>query len=325
MRRFLAFLTRLAFVLMIGLAATGAQDVTIGGSESSPQDIQTALSPRFRSAANAVLVDICVTAREGGFVPALTANDFLVLDNNRPQDVMFFSGEESLPLAVTLLIDRSGSMTGPKLEAAKAAALVFFDTLRPDDLVEVIAFNERAFRLFPLGPDHAAASRSFDGLSGQGLTGLWEAVLVGLRDLEHGQRDRPTRYRHALVILSDGDDTKSLVAFDDVLEDVRRSGVIVYAISFRTGERNRWLAPPRELSQLAFDSGGRAVAVGTAAALARVYDEVGTELRSLYQIGFVPADPGRDGQWRSISVRVPGKDVYVRARSGYYGPRLPPR
>jgi VWFA-related protein len=143
-------------------------------------------------------------------------------------------------------------------------------------------------------------------------------VIFGLRDLERVQRHGAIRYRHAMLILSDGDDEKSIVPFDYVLDDVRRSGVIVYAISFRTDKRNRWLAPPRELAQLAFDSGGKAVAVGTAADLARVYREVGAEIRSLYQIGFVPIDSSDDGQWRSISVRVPGRDVHVRARSGYY-------
>jgi len=331
MRQFLAFFTKPAFVLMIGLVATrpsataSAQDVVIGTGGSAPQGSHRPLPPRFSSDANAVLVDVCVTARDGGGVPALTAGDFLVLADNLPQDVIFFSGEERLPLAVALLIDRSSSMSGSKLEAAKAAALAFLDTLRPGDLVEVLAFNDRTIRLFPLGSDHAAARRSVSGLSGQGTTGLFEGVLVGLRDLEHGQRGRSTRYRPALVILSDGDDTKSLIAFEDVLEDVRRSGIVVYAVSFRTDERNRWLAPLREVSQLAFDSGGRAVAVGSAEDLAPVYRQIGAELRLLYRIGFVPTNPGPDGRWHSISIRVPGKDVRVLARSGYFAPRRVPR
>jgi len=294
----------LAVVLTAGLAA------------SRP----SAQSPRFNAAANAVVVDVYVSARDGGPVPVLAAEDFLLLDGNQPQDVVFFSAEERLPLAVALVIDRSGSMARSKIEAAKEAALVFFDILRPGDLVEVIAFNERPVRLYPLGPDHAAARRSFAGLSGDGLTGLYEAVLVGLRDLERGQRDRPIRYRNVLIILSDGHDTERLITFDHVLEDVRRSGVMVYAISFRTDEHNRLLAPPRELSQLAFDSGGRAMSVGTAAALMSVYREIGAELQSLYQLGFIPSDPDRDDRWRAISVRVPEKDVRVRARSGYYLP-----
>jgi VWFA-related protein len=306
MRRFPTLAARVLFVLLITLASGEAQD-------------------RFRTTANAVLVDVCVTAKDGRYVPALAAGDFLVLDNDQPQHVMFFAGEENLPLAVTLLIDRSGSMNGSKLDAAESAALDFVDTLRPHDLLEVIAFNDTPSRLFPLGSDHAVAKQSLSGLSGQGATRLWDAAILGLRDLERSQHHQKTRYRHAMLILSDGDDEKSVIPFDYLLDGVRRSDVIVYAISFRSDDDDRWLAPPRELAQLAFDSGGRAVAVGTADGLARVYQELGAEIRSLYRIGFMPMEATDDGQWRAISVRVPGRDVHVRARSGYYSPRRAPQ
>lgn len=146
-------------------------------------------------------------------------------------------------------------------------------------------------------------------------------MLVGLRDLERAQHAGLTDHHNALVILSDGEDTSSLVSFDHVLEDVRRSGMMIHAISRRTDERQRWLAPPCALSRLAYDSGGRAVAVQTVADLASIYQEIGLELQHLYRLGFEPAPSIRDGRWRSISVRVPGKDVRVRARSGCYAPR----
>jgi Ca-activated chloride channel family protein len=318
MRRLPLLLAKAVFVSVVALTSADAQDAGAGHSSVSPRDDASHSSSRFRSIANAVVVDVCVTARDGSFVPALTADDFLVLDDNRPQDVIFFAGEERLPLAVTLLIDRSGSMRGSKLDAAERAAVDFIDTLREHDLVEVIAFNDQPFRVFPLGSEHDVARQSVSGLSGTGATRLWDAVIFGLRDLQRGQRHRADRYRQIMVILSDGDDEKSLVSFDYVLDDVRRSGVIVYAVSFRTDDRPRGLAAPRELAQLAFDSGGRAAAADSAVSLARVYAEVAAEIRSLYQVGFVPSDPGDDGQWRSISVRVPGRDLHVRARSGYY-------
>jgi len=323
MRRLTLLLAKAVFVSVVALTSVDAQDPGAGHSAVSPRDDAARSSSRFRSIANAVVVDVCVTARDDSFVPALTADDFLVLDDNRLQDVIFFAGEERLPLAVTMLIDRSGSMRGSKLEAAEAAAVSFIDTLREHDLVEVIAFNDQPSTLFPLGSEHDVARQSVSGLSGTGATRLWDAVILGLRDLQRSQRHKVARYRQIMVILSDGDDEKSLVSFDYVLDDVRRSGVIVYAVSFRTDDRNRGLAPPRELAQLAFDSGGRAASVDSADSLARVYREVAAEIRSLYQIGFVPSDPGDDGQWRSISVRVPGRDVHVRARSGYYPAQRP--
>jgi VWFA-related protein len=96
-------------------------------------------------------------------------------------------------------------------------------------------------------------------------------------------------------------------------------------VSVRSDAHQHWLAPGHELAQLAFESGGRAVTV-EAAGLESMYRELGADLRSLYQIGFVPTDAARDGQWHPISIRVPARDdVHVWARSGYYAPRSDPQ
>lgn len=280
-------------------------------------------SPRFRSGVDLVALDVCVKGGDGRLIEGLSADDFLIVENNTPQRVTFFSPDERVPLAVALLIDQSQSMYGEKLDRAKLAAVAFIGTLRPADLVEVIAFSARASRLFPLASPENAAEQAIAGLRATGTTGLFEATLVALRDLERAQRDRPTEYRNAIVILSDGEDTSSLVAFEDVLEDVRRSGVLVYGLSLRTDERGRSLGPLREISQFAFDSGGQTVAVQNLGSLVPTFQEIGTDLRHLYRLGYVPSPLVRDGRWHSISVRVPGKDVRVRTRSGYYAPRSP--
>lgn len=271
-----------------------------------------------------VALDVCVKDRQGHPISGLAADDFLILDQSAPQKVAIFSPDGHVPLAVAVLLDRSNSMLGPRLERAKMAAAAFVRSLRPQDLVEVIAFDDIADRLFALGADHAAAERTIADVSVNGQTRLFEAVVVALRDLEHAQRARSAEYRNVIVILSDGEDTGSRLPFDVVLEDVRRSGVLVYGISLRTDERDRWLAPLRELAQLGYDTGGRAVAVRDLDSLAPVYEEIGAELRHLYRIGYVPSPVVRDGRWRSLSVRVARADARVRTRAGYYAPR-PPR
>ena len=318
-------------VFVVGSAAQ-SQDPPKASSIAPPgfaQQRSLESSPRFRTGVDVVVVDVCVKGRNGQFLPGLSADDFLILDGNTPQRVAFFSAEERVPLAVVLLIDRSASMSGPKLERAKEAAAAFLRTLRPDDLVEVIAFNDHTSRLFSLWPlwkvEGDVMSQAISDLSARGRTGLYEAVTVGLNDLAHAQRDATEDYRAAIVVLSDGEDTSSIIGFDDVLEDVRRRGVLVYGISVRTGEDGKWLAPLRELAQFAYDSGGQAIAVRTLASLVPIYEEIGTELRHLYRLGYVPSPMSQDGRWHSISVRVPGKDVRVRARSGYYAPRPPDR
>lgn len=335
MTRSAATLARLVLISLLGIFVVGSPAQSKGPLKTSPiaapilarLSEQESQPPRFRTGIEVVAVDVCVKGRNGQFVPGLSADDFLVLENNAPQKVAFFSAEERVPLAVVLLIDRSQSMRGSKLDRAKAAAGAFLRTLRPDDLVEAIAFNDRASRLFSLSPlwrvERDSMSEAIADLSASGTTGLYEAVTVGLRDLARAQGDRATDYRSAIVVLSDGEDTSSTIEFDDVLEGIRRSGVLVYAISLRTDQHDRWLAPLRELAQFAYDSGGQAVAVRTLESLAPVYQEIGTELRHLYRLAYTPSPSVQDGRWHPISVRVPGKDVRVRARAGYYAARPP--
>jgi VWFA-related protein len=192
--------------------------------------------------------------------------------------------------------------------------------------VEIIAFSRQADRRLPLGTDRAAARAAIAEIAPGGQTGLFEAVLIGIRDLERLERDRrPGQYRTALVVLSDGGDTSSRVSFDQVLEDARRSGVLVYGVSLRTDERGRSLAPPFGLAQLAHDTGGWVIAAHEPASVISIYQDIGAELRHLYRLGYNSSNPARDGAWRPLSVRVANPEARVRARAGYYAPRGLPR
>ena len=313
----------LALVLVVVSAPTGNAQVGRSPDASRLGDPHAAApaSPRFRTGVDLVPLDVCVRARSGEPAAGLTPNEFLVLENNVPQEIAFFATEGRVRLAVSLLIDVSQSMAGPRLERARAAAAEFLDTLRPDDLVEVISFNERATVLYPLGPDHNRATLALADLSSSGATGLFEAVLVALRRLGRAEHIPHAEYRDVMIVISDGDDTSSRPSFDDVLEDVRRSSVILYSISLQDDASDRLAAPHWSMGQLAHDTGGRAVAVRDPENLADVYREIGLELLHLYRLAYVPSSPNPGGKWRTVSVRVPDRDVVVRTRSGYYAPR----
>jgi Ca-activated chloride channel homolog len=261
--------------------------------------------------------------RDGRPTAGLTPQDFLILENNVPQQIALFAAGGHVRLAVALLVDNSSSMADPRLERARVAAARFIEILRPDDLVEVISFNERTNLRYPLGTDHEQAKRSLNAISAAGMTRLHEAVLVALGRLERAQHSRTVEYRNVMILLSDGEDTGSLLPFEDVLVDVRRSDVLVYTISLRTDERDRVVAPLWPMARLAHDTGGRAVAVRDLEDLTQIYQDIGVELLHLYRLAYVPLAPVRDRRWRSVSVRVPAKDLLIRTRSGYYAPRPP--
>jgi Ca-activated chloride channel family protein len=310
------FFSSRSVCLAVSWVVTPAVVLCVARSPAAP----AAPAQVFHSRTDLVALDVSVQSQAGEFVPPLTVSDFLVLEDNVPQQVTVFSPEGRLPLAVALLVDHSQSMDGERLDRAKAAAVSFLRSLEPNDLVEILAFNDSTTRLYPLGSDHAAAQRATLELQAQGATSLYDALLVGLRDLERAERER-TDYQKTIVILSDGEDTMSRESFEDVIEDARRASVAIDAISLRTDKHDRALPPVHELIQLASDTGGRAVAVRRITDLESVYEGIAAELRHQYRIGYVSTSTVRDGQWRRISVRTTKKDLVVRTRAGYYAPR----
>ena len=302
----------LVFAWVLGAAPAAAQ-----GRESSARGTQ----PEFRAGVDLVALDVCVKDRDGRLIPGLAPEDFLVLEDGSPQQVTFFIPSGRVPLATVLLIDRSSSMYGSKLARAREAATTFVRSLSPGDLVGVVAFNERADRVVALSPDHHAAARAVAGMDGaSGSTGLYEAVLLALSDLRRLREHAAREYRYAVIILSDGEDTTGRLAFDEVVRAVRRSDVIVYGVSVRSEERDRWVGAGYVLIQLAMDTGGRAVSAQGPASLAPIFEEISAELRHMYRLAYGPANETRDGRWREISVRVAPPDAQVRSRRGYYAP-----
>jgi Ca-activated chloride channel family protein len=87
--------------------------------------------------------------------------------------------------------------------------------------------------------------------------------------------------------------------------------VLVYPVVL--GERNSPL-----LVQLAAFSGGRAAWIRRSSDIGPVFSDIAQELRHQYLIGFVPVEPATAAAWRRITVEVPGRQVRVRARPGYF-------
>lgn len=318
------FVLALAAMTFVAADAAAAQavttDVSAPRTARATAQRQQRRGGHFRSGIELVLLDVYVKGRDGRLIETLGPEDFVVLEDERPQRLAFFSPGAKVPLAAVLLIDRSSSMAGAKLDRAKAAAVAFTRTLGSDDRVAILTFNERVVRHLPFSAEPGHAEQAVAAVSPSGGTALFDAMLVALSELERDRRQRQGEFRDAVVVLSDGEDTASQLAFEDVREAVRRTHVLVYVVSLRA-EHGRWLPPPYHLSTFAVETGGRAVTVAAPERLAATYREIAQELRHLYRLGYVSSNTRRDGAWRTISVRVPEKDVSVRTRAGYYAGR----
>jgi Ca-activated chloride channel family protein len=173
--------------------------------------------------------------------------------------------------------------------------------------------------------DAAALEKAIRSTTPNGSTSLYNALYIALKELKK-TKTAPTAAdairRQAIVLLSDGDDTSSLIEFDQVLDLAKRSEVVIYAIGLRAGEIGRREFKEAEfvLKQLATETGGRAFFVNDARELAKIYQGIWDELSSQYAIAYSSANPKRDGAWRRVQVRLLRPGVTPRTKQGYYGP-----
>ena len=223
------------------------------------------------------------------------------------------------------MMDCSASMD-EKLKAAQDAAIGFVKTLTPKDLAQVVQFNDRRTVLQDFTSDSALLEDAIRRTEASGPTALHNALYVSLKELDKQKSGRELR-RRAIVLLSDGEDTASLVTDDQVVELARTTEINIYAISLRPsrpGDRNRqgFSQAAHLLTALAQETGGQVHFPNSLSELDTVYDRIAEELRTQYNLGYVSSNKRRDGKWRRIVVRIPEReDVQIRNKIGYYGPR----
>jgi Ca-activated chloride channel homolog len=301
----------LCLPLLIGVPA--AQ--TAGGSQQQPQAV-------FRGGVDVVSLNVTVRNKSNKAIPDLSAADFVVFEDGRPQPLIEVS-RRRLPLSLSFLIDSSGSMSD-KLDMVQAAASEFVRRLGPDDQAAVVGFESRVQVLQSFTSDHASLERAIRRVRAGGSTALFNAIYIALKDLERVKASAPEDIRRqAIVVLSDGDDTASTLAFDDVLDLARRSHTSIYAI----GIRSTLVAGPGRFNdgdfvmrRLAQDTGGTAFFPQEARELPRIYREVADELASEYFVAYTSTNSLHDGKWRNVSVRIARTDTVARTRPGYYAP-----
>jgi Ca-activated chloride channel family protein len=282
-----------------------------------------ARTPSFGTGIEIINLNLSVTDARSNFVVDLGQKDFAVFEDGIRQDLTLFT-HENLPISMVVMIDCSASME-EKLKTAQAAAIRFTKILRPQDIAQVVQFNDRATTLQPFTNDLGALESAILKTEAAGPTALHNALYVALKDLMRDKKAAELR-RRAVVLLSDGEDTASLVSDDQVIELARKSEINIYAISLRQNrpqDRLRQAFSQAEylVNTLTRETGGRAYFPSSIGELDQVYDRIAEELRTLYSIGYVSSNARRDGKWRRIVVRVPVREgLTVRHKLGYYAP-----
>ena len=278
--------------------------------------------PSFRTGIDVVSLNVTVTDADGRYVVDLGQSELDVFEDGILQQISYFN-RGNPGIAFSLLIDTSASME-EELATAQEAAVGFARRTRPEDLAEVIDFDTRVTVIQPFTNQVPALERAIRSTTVGGSTALYNAVYIALKEL---QRIRPADVsdvrRQAIVLLSDGDDTSSLVGFDEVLDLAKRSETVVYGIGLRSANEpagKGFREADFVLRELSQQTGGRVFFSSKAEELSGVYGKIAEELSSQYLVGYVSKNGRRDGAWRRVVVQARRPGLTARAKVGYFAP-----
>ena len=309
-----------ASALVCAAAVTTAQQAPPASPPTPAAPQPPASNQRFRGGVE--LVSLSVTVTDGSkYVTDLGEADFEVFEDGAKQALTFFSKVQH-PIALAILLDTSNSMES-KLQTAQEAAVGFVKRMRHEDTSTIIEFNSQVNIAQEFTSDIGKLERAIRQTNVNGSTSLYNAIYISLKQLKKERaRTAEEIRRQAIVVLSDGDDTTSLVQYDEVLDLAKRSETAIYAIGMRQSDMGRPQFKEAEfvLRQLSRETGGRAFFPATVSELPKIYEQISEELSSQYNLAYSSRNPVRNGAWRRVQVRITRPGLTARTRQGYYGP-----
>ena len=277
--------------------------------------------PAFRAGVEIVSLNVTVTDTGNRYITDLDDADFSVFEDGVKQDLSFFNRRQQ-PIALSLLLDSSASMED-KLPMLQSAAVSFVKRLKSNDMAQIIDFDSRVEIRQAFTGNQAELEQAIGRIAAGGSTSLHNALYIALKELRKIQAvsEEDVR-RQALIVFSDGEDTSSLISFDEVLDLAKRSETAIYTIALRGADTQSKGFREAEfvMRQLAQETGGRAFFPLRAEDLTAVYGQIADELASQYTLGYTPKNGKRDGAWRRIVVQTTRANVTPRAKRGYFAP-----
>ncbi|TNF83168.1 MAG: VWA domain-containing protein [Acidobacteria bacterium] len=275
----------------------------------------------FEAEVEIALKQVYVTiTRSGDPVTDLDAGDFTVIDNGARRNLVTFERGD-VPLTAVLLVDASESMKKGYIEATSNGSRAFLTRMNPLDQAMLMLFSDRTLAASPFSQRTEELLRPLNGTPYDGGTALNDHLYAALKVLDQQQG------RRVVILLSDGRDVLSTLRMEDVLWKVRRSDAVVYWIRLLKRGRGSFSSAWRdfeensreqeELERAVKQSGGRIVALSGIDEIEGAFDDIMTELREQYVLGYYPESRSSDGRWRSVKVKVEASGAKVRYSTGY--------
>jgi len=330
MRRFLPCLGLLTLsgIVFLSVRPSWSQ------AQNPPQKTQPQQEQKpfqIKTEVNLVTVPVSVRKPAGGFIKALPKSAFHLTEDGEEQEILTFE-QEGVPTRIAIVLDISGSVQ-KEWTAIKYATRKFIENLKAEDQFALVAFNTETFLKMDWGNKTDRLDEVLTSIYCKDLTNLWDTIYVVGNDVFKGMRDKK-----AMIIMTDGLDNNSSMAYKEALEAAVRSEAAVYVVSKTQAVREAYIAnqqgqgiyagvPENEfvsadmaLRKLSYETGGRVLYPNTFGQLDNIYAEVDEELRNQYTLGYISSNTAKDGSYRRIEVKVDKVEAAVSARPGYYAP-----
>lgn len=262
-----------------------------------------------------VVVNAAITDAKGKPVSGLKQNQFKLFVDGAEREIVSFTTEQT-PFAAVILLDTSGSME-QRVSLARSAAMQFLDGLRADDVTAIYNFDSKVSLLQDFSNQRDITPIAFE-LKADGMTVLNDAIYKAAHELS----SRPEK-RRAIVVLSDGADTKSARSSDKALKAALSADITIYTVDMSAIDANvkEKFQNQGVLRNFAEKSGGRFIPTPGGVALREAFKNIVAELGRQYTLAFQPPEAKADGKWHTIELKHSNPELTIRTRKGYNAPK----
>lgn len=299
------FISASVLALALAFLTATARVALAAGATVSIGDVNTDNFPE-------VAVRFTAVDAQGMSLPDLTPDRVQVIHNgqNVPEPRLESVSTAQEGLAVVLAVDTSGSMRGQPLVDAQNAARALVTKMADNDRVAILAFDQRVRLVQEFTGDRGALNAAIDRLDVGADTRLYDAIGEASRSIANQPLGR-----RAMIVISDGEDTKSNASLDDAVSRAKEARVPVFIIGF--GEV---MADP--MRRIADETGGRYGEAPDSSALTNAVGAIAESLRRFYLLKYFAPD-GRPTD-NDIVVLVKVGDEEARDDGKFNAPPMPP-
>jgi VWFA-related protein len=286
--------------------------------------------PSIRVEVDLINVLCTVRNKQGALVNTLKQDDFVLLEEGKPQTIRHFARETNLPLTMGLLVDTSNSQVRLIGEELHAATQFFEQVIRPKDSAFLMSFDAEVKMVMEKASSQQAIKAGLERLREEaprprrGGTGrprgtlLYDAIYEASAERLHKEPGRK-----AIVLITDGADVNSKLKIDDAIDAAQKADIMIYSIYYvddKAYGASDWQGRPGRavLREMSAQTGGRFFHADRQFPLRKVFDQIQQEMRSQYALDFVSSNEAKDGMYRRLEVLLREPGLTAQARKGYY-------